>query len=374
MAGTLTLTDGLMSLGSNHLTLGASSTISGTPSATKMIVAEGTGELRKTYTSTGSFTFPVGDNTGTAEYSPVTLNFTSGSFSSAYAAVRLANEKHSSNTATTNYLNRWWKVTQSGITSFSCNATFTYADGDIVGTESSIYGGKNDGGSTWTGLGLVDADNNRFTGNALTSFSDFSGMELSALPVELTAFGAAIGGRTVMLAWQTATEVQSSKFVIERSDDGQNWLRIGSVDASGYSNVPRDYTFTDKSRLVTGKYQYRLKMIDTDGSYEYSKVIEAEITVPDNFLLSQNYPNPFNPTTKIDYQLPVDANVVLSLYAVTGEKVADLVNASADAGYYTVVIDAAKMRLGSGIYILRMSARGTDNTSYSKTVKMILAK
>jgi hypothetical protein len=58
------------------MTIGASASIAvSSPDATKMIIASGTGELRKTFTAAGSFTYPIGDNVGTAEYSPATLTF-----------------------------------------------------------------------------------------------------------------------------------------------------------------------------------------------------------------------------------------------------------------------------------------------------------
>ena len=133
---TLTLTSGLLTLGSNNLTLGSSATIGGTPAASRMIVTNGSGELRKVFAGTGSFTFPIGDNTGSAEYSPVTLNFTSGSFAGgAYAGARVTNAKDPNNTSTTDYLVRYWTMSSSGISGFSYNATYQYVPADVVGTE-----------------------------------------------------------------------------------------------------------------------------------------------------------------------------------------------------------------------------------------------
>ena len=90
---TLTLTNGLVSLGDNDLTLGENADIGGTPSAASMIVTGGSGVLKKIFTDIGSFTFPLGDATSTAEYSPATLNFTAGTFNSAWAAVKVTTGK-----------------------------------------------------------------------------------------------------------------------------------------------------------------------------------------------------------------------------------------------------------------------------------------
>ncbi len=140
--GNLKLTNGLLTLGSGNLLLGPSSAISGTPAATNMIVATGSGQLQKGFSTgfTGSFVYPVGDNTATAEFSPVTLTFTAGTFASGnYAGVNLVNAKYPGDPNTGSYLNRYWAISQSGITAFTCSTTFQYLVADVVGTESQIY-------------------------------------------------------------------------------------------------------------------------------------------------------------------------------------------------------------------------------------------
>lgn len=140
VSNALTLTTGLLTLGSSNLSLGPAAVVAGTPSASAMVVATGTGELRKQFSATGSFTYPVGDNTGTAEYSPVTLNFTTGTFGAgAYSGVNLVNAAYPDPYITTSYINRYWNLSQSGITGFTCDAAFNYNVADIVGVESDLY-------------------------------------------------------------------------------------------------------------------------------------------------------------------------------------------------------------------------------------------
>ena len=131
--------------------------------------------------------------------------------------------------------------------------------------------------------------------------------------------------------------------------------------------------FDCKKIAYPGKYQYRLKMIDKDGSYKFSDIVEAEIALPKNFELSQNYPNPFNPSTKIDYQVPVDAKFILEVYNIAGQKVEELVNLEQPAGYYSV--DFGTSKLSSGVYIYRIAAsdKVTGNV-FSSNKKMILLK
>ncbi|MEI6749465.1 MAG: hypothetical protein WCM93_09920, partial [Bacteroidota bacterium] len=138
--GVLSLTNGRVTLGANNLLLGTSASVAGSPSSSSMVVATGAGEFRKSFSAAGSFTYPVGDNTGTAEYTPVTLVFTGGSYGSGnYAGVNLVNAQYPGSPATGSFLNRYWGVTQSGITGFSCSATFQYLLADVSGTESQIY-------------------------------------------------------------------------------------------------------------------------------------------------------------------------------------------------------------------------------------------
>jgi len=134
---TLSLTNGLLNLGNNHLLIGSSGSISGVPSASKMVVATGLGEMRKEFAGTGSFTFPVGDNTGTTEYSPVTITHTGGTFAPGnYSAIRLINSAYPG--SETNYLNRYWFVNQNGITNPVYNAVFQYLPADVVGLEGGL--------------------------------------------------------------------------------------------------------------------------------------------------------------------------------------------------------------------------------------------
>ena len=81
----------------------------------------------------------------------------------------------------------------------------------------------------------------------------------------------------------------------------QVWEKIGFVNGNGNINSPKNYSFEDKN-VTAGKYSYRLKQIDNDGQFEYSKTIEVDFDAPKKFELSQNYPNPFNPTTTITFQ------------------------------------------------------------------------
>lgn len=366
-----------LTLGTNNLTLLSSATVVGLYGSLgaglnyKMIVPSGSGELRKVFTTTGSFTFPIGKTNPSNTYSPVTVNFTSGAFSSAYVGVKLVNSKHPDNTSATNFINRYWTITQSGISSFSCDVTATYVDGDIAGTEASIYSGAYNG-SAWTLYSATNTVSNQLTATAVTSFpKDFTGGEASVLPVELTSFTAILHKNAVELNWTTATEVNNYGFEIERKFNSRqsvvySWNKIGFVNGSGNSNSPKEYSFTDNTP-TSGKYIYRLKQIDNDGKYEYSKEVEVDLGMPKEFSLSQNYPNPFNPETVISYQIPINSKVSLKVFDLLGREVATLVNEVKGAGKYDVTFNGNLFT--SGIYFYTIQ---TEN--FMQTRKMILMK
>lgn len=375
--GTLSLTNGLLTLETYNLTLASSASIGGTPASTNMVVADGSGELRKEFSGPGSFTFPIGDNTGTAEYSPVTLDFSSGTFGSgAYAGVKLANASHPNFLGTpVDYITRYWTINQNGISSFSCDVTVNYLDADVVGSnESNIAFWKYDGGWSNPTLPSTDIINNKMTGT-VSSFSDFTGSDNGALPVELSTFAVSVTKNTALLKWTTTSEINSSLFEVQRKSEGSEWKKVGEVIAAGNSNSPKEYSFTDRN-LYSAKYQYRLKMIDADGSCKYSSIVDVEIQLPKEYAISQNYPNPFNPSTRIDYQLPYDSRVTIELYGITGEKIATLINGNQSAGYYTTEVNAGKLNLSSGAYIYRMIANNQDNMtqSFIQVKKLLLTK
>jgi len=198
----------------------------------------------------------------------------------------------------------------------------------------------------------------------------------SGLPVELTTFTANAVNNKIELAWQTATEVNNYGFEIERAKDTESklWEKIGFVEGHGNSNSPKHYSFIDNT-VSSGKYFYRLKQIDIDGSFEYSNVVEINLSLSTEFYLNQNYPNPFNPATTIKYTIPENdggapLDVKLIVYDVLGREITTLVNEKQRAGSYEATFNAGSGDgLPSGIYFYKLTAG-----NFSEVKKMILMK
>ena len=91
------------------------------------------------------------------------------------------------------------------------------------------------------------------------------------------------------------------------------------------------------------------------------------IGIPQRFNLSQNYPNPFNPSTKINYELPVDEKVSLKIFDISGKQVSSLVNEVQKAGYYSVDFSAAS--LSSDVYFYTLTS-----ADFVSTKRMLLVK
>ncbi len=352
--GTLTLTNGRLTLGAYNLTLGTSASISGSPSSSKMIVTNGAGKLIKEYSGTGSFTFPVGDNTG-PNYSPATINVTSGSFSSAHIGVRVTDAAHPNIGSPTSYITRYWTVTSSGISSFSASCGFVYVDGDIVNSEGIDLGRYT---SSWTLVGDVDAGTNTLsTVGDISTFGDFTGAEPSAVPVELTSFSGLYRNGRVTLSWKTATEVNNYGFEVQVSHEGEYWTTIGFVEGHGTVNTPQSYSFEDRitdHERSHGTLSYRLRQVDRDGSYTFSPVIMINVgTSPLQVSLFQNYPNPFNPETNIAFILPESQVVSLVVFNAYGREVRKLLDEQ-EMGAGQHVVPFQTQSLPSGAYVYKL--------------------
>jgi hypothetical protein len=201
-------------------------------------------------------------------------------------------------------------------------------------------------------------------GSIVSSLAD------APLPVMLASFTSVVTGQNIKLNWVTALEQNNSGFDIERKTLTGNFAKVGFLQGHGTVTIPTNYSFEDKN-LQTGKYSYRLKQIDNNGNFEYHNLSgTVEIGIPAKFNLSQNYPNPFNPVTKIDFDIPKDANVKITIFDMSGREIRTLVKEFKTAGYYTVQFDASG--ISSGAYFYRLMTDGDIKSVITK--KLVLVK
>jgi len=199
------------------------------------------------------------------------------------------------------------------------------------------------------------------------------------VPVELVSFYADIEGNVVTLTWMTATETNNKGFQVERKL-GNSWEVLDFVSGRGTTTEVANYSFTDKisGSMNDGKISYRLKQVDFDGTFEYSKEVNVNfVGGPKEFTLYQNYPNPFNPNTVIKYSLPSESNVKIVIYNIAGEIVKALVNDVQSAGNHEAIFSSTSsdINISSGIYFYSIEANAVDGSqSFRQTKKMVLMK
>ncbi|MDR3611340.1 MAG: T9SS type A sorting domain-containing protein [Ignavibacteriaceae bacterium] len=155
---------------------------------------------------------------------------------------------------------------------------------------------------------------------------------------------------------------------LDNDYNNNSYHLVNDLNGDGFITMD-DYTFIENNNKKGIQRQvppgYLGKLVIKNAS--------QNCTVPKEFVLCQNYPNPFNPTTKIDFEVPEEAKVVMAVYSITGQKVIELVNQEKSAGYYTVNFNASK--LSSGVYICRMTANGkATGKNFSSIKKMMLLK
>ncbi|MCC6550283.1 MAG: T9SS type A sorting domain-containing protein [Ignavibacteriaceae bacterium] len=232
-------------------------------------------------------------------------------------------------------------------------------------------------GEMYVGGAFTTVNSGSLTVNRIAKFTSND----DPLPVELTSFSAKRVSDGVELRWATATEVNNYGFEIERtiavetmhalSLQDRNWEKIDFVPGYGNSNSPKQYIFRDNTSRADQSYIYRLKQIDSDGSFSYSGELHVGSGAPASFDLKQNFPNPFNPATMISYTLPASGMVQLKIYNATGEEITTLISELQDAGSYQINFNGSG--LASGTYLYRITVTSAAGV-YTQSRKMIILK
>ncbi len=180
----------------------------------------------------------------------------------------------------------------------------------------------------------------------------------SLVPVELMSFSADYLDKEILLQWQTASEKNNYGFQVERKANDGSWTNLGFVPGKGTTSEIQSYFYKDKPS-ENGKYIYRLKQLDYDGTFTYSQAAEAEVLISFDLQLDQNYPNPFNPETKIRFEVPdgsKGSHITLKLHDILGREIATLVNEEKNPGAYEITFRPDNYRLSSGVYFYTLAS------------------
>jgi hypothetical protein len=136
------------------------------------------------------------------------------------------------------------------------------------------------------------------------------------LPIELVNFEGWYNGSVNELHWTTLSEINSDKFEVQKSIDGLNFYTIGNVHAQGSSYDAANYKFNDDNPIAGINY-YSLKMIDLDGSYEFSNTIAINIPGSSETVI-QLYPNPANDVLNVSIS-SANSNITIEVMDVIGK-------------------------------------------------------
>ncbi|MBL0271679.1 MAG: T9SS type A sorting domain-containing protein [Chitinophagaceae bacterium] len=179
---------------------------------------------------------------------------------------------------------------------------------------------------------------------------------VTTLPVKLISFSAMENNNKVDLKWTTATEINVSHFMVERSTDGTNFSDAGMVFAYGNTTSKSDYAFTDNiSNIQSGVIYYRLRSVDVDGKTQYSDIRIIRISKQEkNDITILTYPNPV--TNEVRITIPANWQNKKVVY--------ELLNANGQTAKKTVTTGSSQTEsmnvssLNSGLYIVKVTCEG----------------
>ncbi len=161
-------------------------------------------------------------------------------------------------------------------------------------------------------------------------------------------------GAALVVVKGNVTPENLTSSVMDFNYDGTNTRILVYPDVNNFASFTGEFLNVNNAEVVSVEF----------GSANGSTVVAKQI--PSNFALNQNYPNPFNPSTVISFALPKASDYTMTIYNVTGQKVAEF-SGSAEAGIAEINWNASSN--ASGIYFYKLNAG-----NFSATKKMVLIK
>ncbi|MEO5572051.1 MAG: DNRLRE domain-containing protein [Bacteroidia bacterium] len=167
------------------------------------------------------------------------------------------------------------------------------------------------------------------------------------LPVGLLFFTAEKNNNDIALSWSTASENNNKGFEMQRAASTTGaFENAGWLDGYGTSSITHSYWYKDKNIQQGVKYFYRLKQIDFDGNFTYSKIISAEIPVFKNEI--SIIPNPFTYRADITYNLKENSEVLIEVYNSAGQAISTLLNRQEEKGNHRLSFIPQQFGYSSG--------------------------
>lgn len=241
-----------------------------------------------------------------------------------------------------------------------------------IGVPTSIVGGEitinSDGSYTFVPnntLGSVPAIN-YVADNINSSSSDDADLLIevaTGLPVEFKGMQVTClnGGRNAEITWQTGSELNAQKFIIERSFNGAFWNSIGEVAAVGTTNQQSNYSYVDVQNRTSRTAYYRLSQVDIDGTTKVYPVVVSDCEMESEAKL---YPNPATDITYVEIIHPKNENVVLEVRNTLGSLISSSNHALID-GLNLISLEVEGLEPGNYFVVI------TDENKERKTLKFV---
>lgn len=183
----------------------------------------------------------------------------------------------------------------------------------------------------------------------------------SLLPINMVSFTGNINNKLVQLNWQTSQESNSSYYEVQRSSNGSNYEPISTITANGNIGTLSNYKEKDDLFFYTGKVvYYRLKMVDTDGKFKFSKVLVIKINNATTVNILKAFPLPFSSQLTAGYSSELSGEIKVNLTSVNGSRVASS-TATVQKGYNSISINQAQT-IPSGTYLLTITGNGKSES------------
>ncbi|MBC8172400.1 MAG: hypothetical protein H7X71_00720, partial [Chitinophagales bacterium] len=184
------------------------------------------------------------------------------------------------------------------------------------------------------------------------------------LPVTLFDFTGWNNGASNELHWKTASEINSDRFEVERSTDGNYFYKIGVVSAAGNSVAELDYQFFDDAPFIGMNY-YRLRMVDHDDNFEYSNTILIRLGDENGFHISV-FPNPAQDHLQITSTGIINDTYFISIHDMFGREMVHDMMPEENQSILTITLTGFE----SAPYVVIMHNRMTGEIRYVNFVKL----
>ena len=186
------------------------------------------------------------------------------------------------------------------------------------------------------------------------------------LPLQSLELRSSLHGNIVGLKWITVDEVNTDKFVVQRSTDGVNYSDIASKRAVGQARTSTEYQLSDdiQSLLQASVVYYRIKALDIDGKFSYSNVVPVKLSKTGGV---QIWPTPFVNDIRISYTAAANTSLDIRIIDNTGRIVSQS-NYSVSRGLNQLSVNGVES-LSAGIYIIRITDKNTNESFVQKLTK-----